>query len=212
MRTRTFGIIMSGLIVGLVAGTTTPAVAQIGIGVVGGVSIADLHGSEKDVLFPGTNRGTRSGFVGGAFLDLGLGNILSIRPEVLYVQKGVKFTNSGGELKFKLDYVEIPVLLVFGIPTPGIVRPEIFVGPQVAFQTKCDVEGVFTGPCDDPAIDLATESTDFGILFGASVRISSFMITGAFDYGLVTLDTDVDPFDIQTQAFYIMAGWMFSLP
>ncbi len=206
-------MVVGGLFAGMLAGTA-PATAQIGVGVFGGVSFADLHGSEKDDFAPG--RSGRTGFLAGAMLDIPLG-IISIRPEVFYVQKGVQFSDPTFAAEFDLDYIEIPVLLVVGIPAGGL-KVEFFAGPQVAFRTKCDISFTDTGgteqslPCDDAVTGAELESTDFGVIVGGGVTISNFMVQAAFDYGLATVDAESDPFDIKTQAIYITAGWMFRLP
>lgn len=210
---------VGGMLAGLLAGTT-PATAQIGIGVFGGVSFSNLHGSEKDALFIGASRSGRTGFLAGAMLDIPLG-IVSIRPEAFYVQKGVRYSDSSGEIAFNLDYIEIPLLFVVGIPTGGNVKPEFFAGPQVSFRTKCDVKGSVTGgpsatvSCADFFTALGStdelESTDFGVLLGGGVAVGNFMAQVAFDYSLATLDAETDPFDIKNQAIYAMVGWMFRL-
>ena len=208
---RLTAVVMGGLFAGFLAGAA-PATAQIGVGVIGGVSFANLNGSDKDNLFPGIARSGRTGFLVGAMLDVPLG-IVSIRPEAFYVQKGVRFSDSTGEVGFNLDYIEIPVLVVVGIPA-GSIKVEFFAGPQVSFQTKCDVnstpagEPTVTIPCSDL---LEIESTDFGIIVGGGVAISNFMAQVALDYSLSTLDAEADPFDIKNQAIYALIGWMFRL-
>lgn len=205
---RLSAVVMGGLFVGLLVGAT-PATAQIGIGVIGGVSFANLHGADIDI--PGLSRSGRTGFLAGAMLDIPLGAV-SIRPEVFYVQKGVRFSDSSGEAGFNLDYIEIPVLLVVGIPAGGL-KVEFFAGPQVAFQAKCSVVATPTGGSSssvDCPSDLI-ESTDFGIVFGGGVAVGSFMAQVALDYSLTTLDAETDPDDIKNQAFYILVGWMFRL-
>ena len=207
-------VVVGGLFAGLLAGAV-PATAQIGVGPIGGVSSANFHGADKDVL--GLNRGSRTGFLVGGMVDIPLG-MVSIRPEVFYVQKGVRFSDSSGEVGFNLDYIEIPVLLVVGIPAGGL-KIEFFAGPQVAFRTKCDIIATPTGgstvtvACDDPLLGGAdVESTDFGILAGAGVAVGGFMAQVAIDYGLTTLDAETDPDDVKNQAIYALVGWMFRLP
>ena len=197
------------LFVGLLAGTA-PATAQIGIGVIGGVSFANIHAADKDIL--GLSRSGRTAFLVGAMLDLSLG-VVSIRPEVFYVQKGIRFSDSSGEVGFNLDYIEIPVLLVVGIQTAGNIKPEFFAGPQVSFQAKCSITATPTGG-SSASIDCPSgiiESTDFGILFGGGVAIGNFMAQVALDYSLTTLDAETDPDDIKNQAIYALVGWMFRL-
>ena len=129
----------------------------------------------------------------------------------------VRFSDSSGEVGFNLDYIEIPVLLVVGIPAGGL-KIEFFAGPQVAFRTKCDIIATPTGgstvtvACDDPLLGgVEVESTDFGILVGGGVAVGGFMAQVALDYGLTTLDAETDPDDVKNQAIYALIGWMFRL-
>ena len=203
---------MGGLFAGLFVGAT-PAMAQIGVGPIGGVSFSNISGSEKDDFLPGRSGST--GFLIGAMFDFPLG-VVSIRPEAFYVQKGAKFSDDTFAAEFSLDYIEIPVLLVVGIPV-GSIKVEFFGGPQVAFQTKCDGTGAATGdpvetlPCDDPSIGIENATTDYGVIVGGGVAVGSFLAQVALDYSLTTLDADPDPWDIRNQAIYVLVGWMFRL-
>lgn len=205
-------VVVGGLFAGLLVGAT-PAIAQIGVGPIGGVSFSNLTGSEADDFGPGRSGST--GFLAGVMLDFPLG-VVSIRPEVFYVQKGVKFSDQTFAAEFSVDYIEIPVLLVFGIPV-GSLKVEFFGGPQIAFQTKCEVTGAATGdpeetlPCDDPNIAFESVTTDYGVIIGGGVVVGSFMAQVALDYSLQTLDADPDPWDIRNQAIYVVVGWMFRL-
>jgi len=205
--------VTGGVVAALLMGVA-PVSAQIGVGPLGGVSFANFHGSDKDIL--GLSRSGRTGFLVGVMLDIPLGAV-SIRPEAFYVQKGVRYSDSSGEVGFNFDYIQLPVLLVVGIPTGGL-RIELFGGPQVAFQTKCELPVTPTGgstitvECDDPILQAGNpQKTDFGILVGGGVVVGSFMAQAAFDYGLRSIGgTDNAP-DVKNQAFYILVGWMFRL-
>ena len=205
-------VFLGGLVAGLLAGAA-PATAQVGFGVIGGVSFANIYGSEKDDFAPG--RDGRTGFLAGAMLDFPLG-IISIRPEVFYVQKGAQFSDQTFAAEFNLDYIEIPVLLAVGIPAGG-VKIEFFAGPQVAFRIKCDISSTETGgteqslPCDDAINGAELETTDFGVIVGGGVAIGNFMAQVALDYSLTPVDAEIDPFDIKNKAIYVLLGWMFRL-
>ena len=205
-------VLVGGLFAGLLAGAA-PATAQTGIGIgpIGGVSFADFHGEDKDALGPNTSG--RTGFIVGAVLDIPLGAV-SIRPEVLYVQKGAKAKESGvGEFGLNMDYIEIPVLVVVGINTGGNIKPEFFAGPQVSFQTKCEFTFALDGLPDIPSQDCESDevsTTDYGIIVGGGVAVGGFMAQVVLDYSLKTIDAE-DLFDIKNQAIYVLLGWMFRL-
>ena len=209
MRLKT--LVVGGLFAGLLAGPA-PATAQIGVGPIGGVSFANFHGADSDIL--GESPSSRTGFLVGAMLDIPLGAV-SIRPEAFYVQKGANAKESGvGEAGLNMDYIEIPVLVVVGINTGGSVKPEFFAGPQVSFQVKCEFTASLEGFPEIPSQDCESDevsTTDYGIIVGGGVAVGGFIAQVVFDYSLKTLDAEDDPFDIKNKAFYVLVGWMFRL-
>ncbi len=192
------------------------------LGVKGGVNIAvniaDIGGSDVDSLGPTK---TKTGFVGGAFVEFMIGDIFAIQPEVLYSQKGIKIDSSSAELKLKVDYIEIPVLLKINIPIEGSkVHPNVYAGPAVAFESSCKFAGSSGSvsaevDCDDPQLGIMTTSTDFGLIFGGGL---SFEVGGAevgvdvrYTLGLTTIDDDDDPWDLKNKVISIMGTVGFPL-
>jgi hypothetical protein len=172
------------------------------------VTFAKFGGSDAA---SGSGNESKVGFMGGGFVDIGVGGIVSIRPEVAYVQKGAKASSGGAEIKFKLDYIEVPVLLTVSVPTGGgIVRPELFAGPAVGFRARCrEANASTSASCADLGVE--TKSTDFGLMFGAGVAIRSFMASVRYDLGLIKIDDSADPEDIKNRALLILVGWAFPL-
>ncbi len=205
-----FRLPVAGLVAGLMLMGPAQVMGQspVQFGAIAGLSLANAHGSDKDAAF--SNPSNRTGFLAGAMVNLGLGNILSLRPEIIYIQKGIKDEEAGVEGALKLDYIEIPVLLVVGIPTSGSVTPEFFAGPQFAFRVKCSLEiaGV-SADCNAGGSD-PFKSTDYGIVFGAAVRVAQFLASVQYDLGLSKIDDEADPFDIKTTALMFKLGYFFN--
>lgn len=118
-----------------------------------------------------------------------------------------------------LDYLEIPMLLIVGLPTDGSVSPHVSVGPAVAFETGCSIEassmGV-TASVDCGAGEIATKSMDFGVMGGVGVDIAaspSMALTFdvAYTLGLTGLDDSADPEDLKNRAWSFTAGIAFPL-
>ncbi len=184
----------------------------IKLGVKGGVNLAKLGGSDAG------STESKAGFVAGGFVEFMLGNMFAIQPEVLYSQKGAKESIGGDEVKLKVDYVEVPLLLKLNIPIEGSkVHPSVYAGPAVAFKASCklaaDIGGVSASEsCDDAGLEI--KSTDFGLAFGGGV---SFDVGGAevgvdvrYTLGLSSIDDFSDPDDIKNQVISIMGTVGFS--
>ncbi len=181
-------------------------------GVKGGVNLAKLGGSDAGSLE------TKAGLVAGGFVEFMIGNMFAIQPEVLYSQKGAKESVGGDELKLKIDYVEVPVLLKINIPIEGSnVHPNVYAGPAVAFKASCKFSGSsggvsFSESCDDAGV--MVKSTDFGVAFGGGV---SFDVGGAevgvdvrYTLGLTKIDDEPDPDNVKNKVISIMGTVGFS--
>jgi len=208
---RLTSVVFTGLLVGGLA-VAPPASAQIGFGLVAGVSFAKFTGG--DATIGGISSGSRTGFMGGGVVNIPISEMFSVRPEALYVQKGARYTDQGATAGFNLDYIEIPALFVVTVPTSGSVSPEFFAGPQVSFRVGCALtasggnSASASISCADAGVD-EVATTDFGAVFGAGVTISNFMVQAAFDLGLTKVDSSSDPDDLKNQAITIMVGWLF---
>jgi hypothetical protein len=165
----------------LVAGTTlaSPALAQSGgsgtplrLGVLLGASSATIGGKDAE------DASRRTGLLGGVYLVKSLSSGLSLRPELLYSQKGAEGTvvedGMGGEtdVALELSYFDVPVLLQLEVGSGGAARPHFYAGPSFGFKSGCTLTGK-QGPvevsldCDDEAFDL--ESFDLGGVVGGGI-------------------------------------------
>lgn len=150
------------------------------LGVEAGINLANLNGQNvNDVI------GSRLGFVGGAFLNLPLGPTLALQPEVLYEQKGGKFSGNA----YQLDYVEVPILLDVNLVGPlGIL-----LGPS--FDANVFNQGVNN-----------LNSTDVGLIGGVQVNLARFLISGRYEVGLTDVSSSQS---IQNGTFTFLAGLSF---
>lgn len=173
-----------------------PAAAQIGYGVKGGLSAATFSGADSK----GYN--TQTGFVAGAYLKLNIARNLAIQPEILYSQKGssgnVRTASTTTKRDFKIDYIEIPLLLRYTFATGGSAVPFVYAGPSIGFVTKAEV--TFEAQGESSTLDMANEkSNDFCVVFGGGVELDAGGMDVFFDarflIGTSAPFEDVEPFD-----------------
>ncbi len=200
-----------------------PLQAQdITVGVKGGINIADVSTDVPDFEEIGTS--SKTGFVGGAYANFGLGGVFAIQPEVLYSQKGFKVedTEFPAEASFKTNYFEIPVLLKAQFPLT-MLRPAVYAGPVVSFETSCKL-GLTQGDvsvdldCDSEEADAGDrKKTEFGAVFGANLDLFVgplvLTIDGRYQLGLTNLNDDSDAPDesVKNQVWQFMAGVGFAI-
>jgi hypothetical protein len=133
------------------------------VGLEGGINLATLEGSTAGDIYE-----SRLGFVGGLFLNFHLGPVLGIQPEVLYEQKGGIINGN----TYKLDYVEVPILLDIALLGPL----SVLAGP--AFNANVANEGVGN-----------VASSDVGLVLGAQIFITNFLVSGRYELGLTDVST-----------------------
>lgn len=194
----------------LVPVLAAPAAAQVPVqyGVMAGASFANFRGADAG------NSKTRTGFAAGAFLRFHTG-IFAIEPQALYVQKGAKADiGTSGSGTFKLDYLEVPVLVKVMISTAdAALTPNIFAGPAIAFKANCQLKGdngsgssVQTS-CSNAGVPV--KSTDFSLVLGAGLDVRRLSFQGRYDLGLTKIDDSAAGADIKNGAFLITVGFSF---
>ena len=197
------------------------------LGSKGGLNLAKVSTDGFD--FDGVvieNLTSRTGLVAGAFGSFGIAENLSIQTEVLFSQKGAKFDTSmtvqgitaDVELLFKLDYIEVPVLLKYSIPVQGSIRPNLFCGPALAIKSvsKLKVTASALGQSASETIDIEdVKSTDFGVVFGGGLDIvvgnGRIVLDGRYTLGMSSIDDSSDNEDIKNRAISVTAGYAFPI-
>ncbi len=195
----------------LVLGAAPAASAQSSFqyGVLAGVALADFHGADVG------NTSSRTGFVVGGFGRFKASDILAIEPQVIYVQKGAEADAGSGLIgTFKVDYIEVPVLLTaqFPVANDNRIRPSVFAGPAVSFKVHCAINvrngsNSVEDSCADAGANV--KGTDFSAVFGAGLEVRAIGFQLRYDLGLPKIvDTSPQP-DIKTQAWIFTVSFRF---
>lgn len=195
------------------AALASPAIAQNPagrptFGLYGGLNYTKAEG--RDV----SDAAYRAGFLGGGFLVWELNDRFGIQPEVQFSQEGTKFnsTENGTSVtgNFRIDYIQIPVLLRFN-PTRMAedFNWHFVAGPLVAFKTSC---GLSMSPAlagaPTSCKDIGTvESTDYGAMAGAGVDFKVggqyLTVSGRYHFGMPDIVKDNNG---KNRGFSLMLG------
>jgi hypothetical protein len=197
---------LSGLLLAVAPAT---AQTEVHFGPMAGASFADFHGADAG------NTSTRAGFVIGGFVRFGVSGPLQIEPQLLYVQKGSEADVGGGiSGTFKVDYVQIPVLIKAAFPVANNTRivPSLFAGPALAFKVGCKIKatnGTTTveEKCSD--VDVSIKSTDFSFIFGGGADVGRIAFQLRYDLGLTKIEDASTPSDVKTKAWLFTVGYSF---
>lgn len=177
---------------------------------------------------PGITYGSMNeGSFGASLSFFFIGNQFGLQPEVYYAVKGfnVLETDLGQEVssKYKISYIEIPVLVSYRLPLKGRIKPGVVFGPYVGFAQKVrEVQTAF-GETQERELDDNLKNVDFGLVFGGNVRYrlgsASIILDVRYGLGLVNISKDITEvayeFDsndtIKNRDVSIMVGVGFNL-
>jgi hypothetical protein len=175
-------------LLGLVLVPVASARAQVKGSVIGGYVSAKVSESFQGAT---VTLDSRAGFAAGVGLTREIAHDIAFAPELLYVQKGFDQTSGTDEFKFKLGYIEVPMLFRANF-AGGSVRPFVTAGPAIAFKVSCSGEASTGGSSvsqdcnvnDGPNLS----STDFGVVIGAGVGYRNLTFSARYDAGLANLE------------------------
>lgn len=194
----------------------------LSVGIRGGAS-ALLNEYDPGIDLGGEGEGksqTTPGFVGGLVINYGIGNTISIQPEILYTRRATKYAGEVSGDKFSIqataNYIEVPLLLKasFGRKTRFFVN----AGPYAAYGLDYSVKAMAAGET------LANETRKFtkedgqieyGVTGGLGVSIpagpGSLLIEGRYNYSLGTT-ADPQPTEFVSQHIATFSvGYLFPL-
>jgi xanthosine utilization system XapX-like protein len=212
-------VIMKKLTAALVIGAFTcllvmprPAAANVQFGIKGGGNMANVTGADAQNIE--TTLKHKVGFVAGVFVAFNMGSVFTLQIEGLYTMKGVDGTYFDPDTsttyneKLSANYVEIPLLLKFRIPTP-LVSPFVFLGPAVGF--KLSEKITMLGETSTTAG--LFKKNDYGAIFGGGLNIGShFQLDVRYSMGLQKVFTTIQgqtPLDIKNGVWSATIGIAF---
>jgi hypothetical protein len=159
--------------------------------------------------------GNRTAFGLGVQLQTAVGNAAFFGTGLNYMMRGFKEEDPSGTATFKLNYIELPLLLGYRFPTSGAVRPYVMGGGHVAFKAGCQVAGESGGvsasmSCEDAGIEV--KSTDFAAVGGAGLNFLAGANTVSVDlrYSLGLQDIS-EGNSAKNRGFTLGLGYMIPL-
>lgn len=158
------------------------ASAQTGrAGIKGGLNVTNLY--VDDVTDENARYGINVGFYGQIFAS----EVFAIQPELLYSTKGSKEVYSGvidQEVKFNLNYLDLPVLAVIKLGESA----EIHAGGYVSYLLGANIsyEGDVSNGVDELDKD-NFKSVDYGLVGGFALNFGAAQIGARYNYGLAKI-------------------------
>jgi hypothetical protein len=152
---------------------------------------------------PGVTFQSMTDFSVGIFLPIDIiGGQLGLQPEVNYIVKGfdVREMDQGEEVssKYKISYIEVPVLIYYKAPLKGNIKPGVFFGPYVGFAQKATEVQTAFGDTEKRDVGDNLKGQDFGLMFGGNVgyRVGSLNLLLDIRYSIGFNNISQDIMDV----------------
>ena len=162
----------------------------------------------------------RLGFAAGAYAIIPINERFSFQPELMFVQKGGKFSDEddffdddffdddffndddffddeGGTAELIFNYLDIPLLVRFDLPVEGSAAPYLTAGPVVGILLSAKEE--FNG--ESSSIDDEMKTLNFGLSLGGGFFVNQIHFDLRYEIGLADIldfeeeEDDFDDFD-----------------
>lgn len=187
-------------------------------GIKGGINLAK-HTEELQH----TDFKYRTGFIGGGFISYGLTELVSFQSEILYSMKGNtrvipeqilgQVTIPESKVFTKLNYIEIPLLLIIAFDLNSNFRPKILFGPVISFllTAKSEAESYSGGGGIEVDQKDLWKSSDYGIIFGVggdyNIGNNKIVLDIRYNLGLADLNNGVGGGKITSNTISFMLGY-----
>lgn len=159
------------------------------IGIKAGVNLANAKYEYTQTSISTSNL---IGFQAGLIGELPLSDALYVNAGALFSQKGTKLSFIGMEVKFPINYVEIPLNLAYKYDL-GALKLFAQAGPYLGYGLSAKM----TGSGVDETIDFGSETgqmkrIDYGANIGAGIEIGSIQVGANYGLGLANASNDPD--------------------
>ena len=151
---------------------------------------------------------SKTGLRIGVMADLAISDNFSIAPEFSLSQKGSKVDYGaflGGEQKTNINYLQLPVNLVYHLNVLDNLGIFVDAGPYVGYAVS--------GKVEDTDIEFGSaegemKALDFGLGFGAGAEVGSLLFKLQYEMGLSNL-SNVDNSKIKNTNLCVSVAYMF---
>lgn len=170
--------------------SNNPRHEGIGIGVKGGFLFNDFSSAKQDF---DSNIGTMVGFFFGGNRP----GVVGVMGELMYAKKGSEGVD--------LHYLEIPILLRVNAGSNSLSGVNVYGIGGPVFDIKLSEPDILN-------VDDVYEGFDIGVVVGAGVEITRFIVEGRYNWGLRNIvkgDLGTSQ-EIKTRSFAVLFGFRFN--
>ncbi|MCG6188339.1 porin family protein [Maribellus maritimus] len=185
-------IVIITLSIILISGTALYA-QESQSGIKGGLNLSSLTTDGNN------DKNLKTGFHAGVYTKIPLSESFAIQPELMYSGKGIKLNYdesafADGETKFNLNYIDLPVKLVFNLSEDF----EFQFGPYVGYlinanvDTNAEVLDFWNIESNDELNREHFHSLDYGLTAGLGFDLEPLILGFNYNLGLNQVAKDDD--------------------
>jgi hypothetical protein len=158
-------------------------------GIKAGVALANARYEYTETSISTSNL---IGFQAGLIGEIPISDAIYLNSGALFSQKGTKFSILGMEIKFPVNYLEIPLNLAYKYDL-GPLKLFAQAGPYLGV----GLSAKYTSGSDEEKIDFGSETDqmkrlDYGANFGGGIEIGAVQIGVNYGLGLANISNDPD--------------------
>ncbi|MCB5224599.1 MAG: porin family protein [Candidatus Cloacimonadaceae bacterium] len=189
------------IIIALTVLSLSLAFADVTYGLRGGLNLTNRSSSSEY----SAKVDNRAGFHGGLVLQYGTDMNFMVQPEILYTQKGYKYTLLSDHT-VGMDYVEVPVLLKYNIHVAKGLQLQPTVAPYVGYAVIAKDKSKNT---DLDLMDRINK-IDYGVDLGVDVQLLNQVLVGArYKIGLADYDSSSSSVKYNHNGLIFSLGFLF---
>ena len=182
-------------------------------GVKAGIAVTSvpLAGEVFDQVVGQASRDSSSkvGITGGAYIAFPLAARLSFQPEVLFVMKGVKLSETGGgTFSARIHYLDVPLLIRFRAPVNSRMPVYLFGGPNFGIKLGSSAKLEAPGNTVDEDVNPALKTLDLGYAVGGGIERGRCLFEARFTGGFTDIAAESFPHPdaLRNRTFAVTVG------
>lgn len=172
------------------------------IGVKGGLNLSTITG-KNDFDFA-----AKLAYHLGFMFESTVSESVSLQPEILFSSQGANEQSSYEDLEFRLNYVNVPILIKYyvseGFSIDGGAQLGVLVAAKQSYHSSKDID-----------IKTNFSDTDYGLLIGTSYKfINKINLSARYNFGLKDISNSNYSFfnngNIKNGVFQLSLGYYFN--
>lgn len=186
---------------------------RVGRKTVAGTKVAPFNSSNIEVFVPDgpplDHFQSLTGPAAGIFVSFNVGGPVQIQPELFYSRRGSRIQEGEDQTVYKLDYLEVPLLLKL-VPLTGAVSPFLLSGAYGSL--LLNARGVMTVEGRSVSEDMKGffKGSDYGLVFGGGFQLLAgrilLLVESRYTVGLANIAKEIEEGSVNNKGLAVLFG------